>query len=217
MFKQKKPQTWETSFLWWEEKLSVFVCVCVWASVRVYLFTHMLRSMGTSRRKAGMWQTGLERRETHLLLLLLPSSSLLFFITLFVCTEKREAPNKDIKQNSRAREREDRNIHGIIRVFLKNAQSTKKRAGIQQPTSCCFRAQHQSLWRWNWDSAFVSCLILSAAPSFFCPLFPLMYCRLPPPPPPFLLIFSPSPWIEHSFGTESIGLEWWPSRVVRSC
>lgn len=186
MFKQKKPQTWETSFLWWEEKLSVFVCVCVWASVRVYLFTHMLRSMGTSRRKAGMWQTGLERRETHLLLLLLPSSSLLFFITLFVCTEKREAPNKDIKQNSRARERGQKHTWDYKGLPQKCTKHKKKRAGIQQPTSCCFRAQHQSLWRWNWDSAFVSCLILSAAPSFFCPLFPLMYCRLPPPPPPFL-------------------------------
>lgn len=36
-------------------ELSVFVCV--WASKRLYLLTHMLRSMETSWRKAGMWQT----------------------------------------------------------------------------------------------------------------------------------------------------------------
>ena len=42
--------------------------------------------------------------------------------------------------------------------------------------SCCFRARHQSLWvcEWsdrNWDSAFISCLTLSPASSFLCPLF----------------------------------------------
>ena len=58
----------------------------------------------------------------------------------------------------------------------KRKKKKKKRAGEQQRPPAVSEPRHQSLWmcEWsdrNWDSAFISCLTLSPASSFLCPLF----------------------------------------------
>lgn len=108
---------------------------------------------------------------------------------------------------------EQRIVAWIIKTSPKNcAQITSKKQENNDNLLLLQRLNSVSLWMCqrshrNWDSAFISCLTLSAASSILCPLFLLIYCRLPPPP--FFNLYPPSPQIEFSSCIERIGKHWW--------
>lgn len=121
---------------------------------RVNLLTHILRSMETSWRKAGMLQTERSPSSHHL--------SPLFTLLLYLFAGTKKGPlNKDTKQNRSAAE--DRNQRCIIRVFSKVHSSDRKTTAsfllCQYPQSVSMDVSVK--WDTTWDPAFISCLFLN--------------------------------------------------------
>lgn len=176
------------------------VCLCSWTSIGAYLFIHMLRSMETSWRKGGMWQTGLERRR-------IPPPLFAFhhFFFFFTCTEKNsykiQTKQKSCAGEDRNQQEPSCDYKGRLQSALKS-QRKKMQAGKEQRppavldpsiglSGCVSGARVTEIKILPSSHASSYLLLLS--------LFFFIYCRLPPPPPSsFSLIFSPLPWIEFS-------------------